>query len=175
MDKTSVLIKSELGREAIARRLPALPARWRPLLIMIDGKRSVADLEQVANQVGGLDALAQLLGLGMVERLAGGATPLGAASPPVVASAAPVGAAAHATESAVEALSLPEFREQLADYFEAQLGPSATMLAIQIRACAKLADLKPLVARGLDNLKHFKGAVAVKAYDQGLGSQMPKA
>lgn len=172
MDKKNVLIKSELGRDAIARRLPELPARLRPLLIMVDGKRTVAELEKLAEAMGGMAAIEQLQTLAMVEVVTGGAL---AATAATVAPAT-VSAPTEATPAdGAGALSLPEFREQLAVYFEAQLGPSATMLGIQIRACTKLADLKPLVARGLDNLKHFKGAVAVKAYEQGLGAQMPKA
>lgn len=170
MDKNSVLTKSDPGRDAIARRLPELPARLRPLLIMVDGKRSVAELEKVAELVGGWSAIEQLLALGMVEAVSGGQSPPGEASAAVTTPSA-----ASPAPGASDSLTLPEFCGQLADYFEAQLGHSATMLAIQIRACTKLSDLKPLVARGLDNLKHFKGAVAVKEYEQGLGSQMPKA
>ncbi|MDP3132995.1 MAG: hypothetical protein Q8M78_08650 [Burkholderiaceae bacterium] len=169
MDKRNVLIKSELGRDAIARRLPELPARLRPLLIMVDGKRSVAELEKVAEMVGGMAAVEQLLALGMVDLLAGavGASAVPASTVPV-ADPSPAG-------GADSALPLPEFREQLAAYFEAELGPSATMLGIQIRACAKVSDLKPLVARGLDNLKYFKGPAAITANEQGLGARMPKA
>lgn len=170
MDKKSVLTKSELGRDAIARRLPELPARLRPLLITVDGKRSVAELEKVADMVGGLSAVEQLVALGMVELASAGQ----ATAAQGLAEAAVAGAVSPAS-GAPDRLTLPEFREQLAVYFEAQLGPSATMLAIQIRACTQLGELKPLVARGLDNLKHFKGAVAVKEYEQGLGSQIPKA
>jgi hypothetical protein len=167
MDRKNVLIKSELGRDAIARRLPELPARLRPLLIMVDGKRTVSELEKVAEMVGGLVAVEQLLALGMVDMLSGGA-----AAP--VASAALAAPVPEPDPGLGGALTLPEFREQLAAYFDAELGPTATMLAIQIRSCTKVSELKPLVARGLDNLKYFKGPGAIKAYEQGLGTRMPK-
>lgn len=169
LDKNTPLAKTELGRDAIARRLPELPARLRPVLIMMDGKRTVAELSKLAEQMGGHAALEQLLALGLAEA-ATNTAPVGVLSP-----APPPEDSVQLARADAEVLSLPQFKVQLADYFEAQLGPSAQMLAIQIRACQQVRDLKPLVARGLDNLQHFKGLAAVKAFQQGLGGQMPTA
>lgn len=69
MSDFTVLIKTKLGRSAIAERDPALPQRLRPLLIMVDGKRTVRDLTKVAANVGGLEALETLNRLGMVATL----------------------------------------------------------------------------------------------------------
>jgi hypothetical protein len=168
LEPNTPLTKTELGREAIARRLPELPPRLRPALIMMDGKRTVAELSRLADAMGGQAAVAQLLDLGLAEPVAGAAQ--GALSPAPPPLAAQVNGDGSATP-----LSLEQFRTQLADYFEAQLGPSAQMLAIQIRACQQVRDLKPLIARGTDNLQHFKGLAAVKAFQQGLGSQVPAA
>ncbi len=168
LNKKAILSKTELGRNAIAQRLPELPPRLRPLLIMVDGKRTLAELEKIAEAVGGMASIDVLVDLGMVEADAGSAPPSGVAEAPAVVapSAAPAGG---------PVLSLAEAREQLADYFEAQLGPSAQMLAIQLRACDQVRYLKPLIDRGLDNLQHFKGLAAVKAYEADLGSRVPKA
>lgn len=69
MSNSTVLIKTKLGRSAIAERDPTLPQRLRPLLIMIDGKRTVRELIKVAAHVGGLEALETLERLGMVAAL----------------------------------------------------------------------------------------------------------
>lgn len=162
------LTKTDQGREAIARRLPELPPRLRPVLIMMDGKRTVAELSLLADAMGGQAALAQLVDLGLAEPVPGLVPSSLSPAPPPLAELGSGGAPAAT-------LSLEQFRTQLADYFEAQLGPSAQMLAIQIRACQQVRDLKPLIARGTDNLQHFKGLAAVKAFQRGLGSQMPTA
>lgn len=168
LEPNTPLTKTELGREAIARRLPELPPRLRPVLIMMDGKRTLAELSQLAEAMGGQAAVAQLLDLGLAAPVPGAPpTTLNPVPPPLDGRGPDQGSAG--------ALSLEQFRMQLADYFEAQLGPSAQMLGIQIRACQQVRDLKPLIARGTDNLQHFKGLAAVKAFQQGLGSQMPSA
>jgi hypothetical protein len=69
MTDSTVLIKTKLGRSAIAERDPALPQRLRPLLITVDGKRTVRELTKVAANVGGLEALEFLEHLGMVASL----------------------------------------------------------------------------------------------------------
>ncbi len=164
LEPNTPLTKTELGREAIARRLPELPPRLRPVLIMMDGKRTLAELSQLAEAMGGQAAVAQLLDLGLAAPVPG--------APPTTLSPAPPPLDGP-DQGPTGALSLAQFRAQLADYFEAQLGPSAQMLGIQIRACQQVRDLKPLIVRGTDNLQHFKGLAAVKAFQQGLGSQMP--
>lgn len=44
MDSTTVFAKTDLGHEEIATRVRHVPARMRTMLIMVDGRRSVAQL-----------------------------------------------------------------------------------------------------------------------------------
>lgn len=69
---TSVLIKTEDGREALAARRHDMQMRQRHLLILIDGARTVGQLHQLLSDWSDLDAL--LVGLqqaGMVDLLPG--------------------------------------------------------------------------------------------------------
>lgn len=166
--KTSVLNKTERGREAIAQRSAELGPRLRPILIMIDGKRTVAELEKLAESMGGLEALSSLVDNGFAEAASSVAVPVQAVAPVPASGFA-------ASQPASDVLSLSDFKREVASFFDQNLGPSSTMLVIQIQAAATVRDLKPLVARGVDNLKFFKGAAAVTEFDRNLGSRMPRA
>ncbi|WP_439890395.1 hypothetical protein ACS7SF_14290 [Ralstonia sp. 25C] len=80
---TSVLIKTEDGREALAARRHDMQIRQRHLLILIDGARTVGQLHQLLDNWADLDEL--LLGLqqaGMVDVLPGVLSDLPAAASP---------------------------------------------------------------------------------------------
>lgn len=167
LDKNTPLSKTELGREAIARRLPVLPARLRPVLIMMDGKRTVAELSKLADALGGINAIDQLLALDLAEAAS-------ADAPPTLSPTLYPLNDEPLTEAGEAPLDLAQLRVQLANYFEAELGLYAQVLAGHIRACQKARDLRPLVAHGLEKLQDIKGLAAVKAFHNGLGKQLPR-
>ena len=79
--------KTAKGVQAIASRSRELPTRLRPLLILIDGQRRLADLQAMAGQFGDVpQMLAQLVQEGYAEPLgppaaaAPGAPPAGTAA-----------------------------------------------------------------------------------------------
>lgn len=88
--------KTEAGRQALSTRQPPLPRAVRNLLVLIDGRRSDAELLGMlgASEVDEA-SFAQLRELGLVEAL-GTAEAALAASPPAPASPAPAPAAAAA-------------------------------------------------------------------------------
>lgn len=181
----AVLCKTDLGRDAIQQRLPVLSVRLRPALILIDGKRRVAELLPLVQASGGRAALEELVSLGLAEVQGAGSgagAAAGGGSPAVATPAAGAGdgAAARAASPADgeaapggSALAFGEFRQAMVAYFQEQLGPSATALSIQMRAAADMRALKPLIDRGLDNLKFFKGAAAVEAFRAEWAPRMP--
>ena len=72
MDKHTVFVKTDAGREALAQRAPGLLPRLRSLLIMVDGQRPAAAFDAAC---GGADGAArplleQLLAQGWVQALA---------------------------------------------------------------------------------------------------------
>lgn len=160
-DKT-VLLKSELGRNAIAQRLPVLPLRLRPVLILVDGKRSVGELGKLLAALGGGEALQELHALGMLEVQ-------------VSATSAPLQAPPAVPDDAPSALPYAEFAREVGAFFGRELGPNGQILVLQIGAAPDMRTLKPLIDRGLDNLKYFKGAAAVADFKATLGLQAPKA
>lgn len=161
----TVLLKSELGKAAIAQRLPALPIRLRPVLILVDGKRTVGELGRMLDSLGGMAALNELHTLGMLE--------VPAASAPAEATAASV-PSAEAPGNSPSTLSFADYAKAVGQYFGRELGPNGQILVLQIGAATDMRALKPLVDRGLDNLKYFKGPAAVAQFQTSLGQQAPR-
>jgi len=84
MDATALYQKTRKGEEEIKNRQLKLPPKLRTMLILIDGKKTLAQLNALAGQLGaGDDYAAQLEGHGLIA--GGGAS----AAPPVAASSAP--------------------------------------------------------------------------------------
>ena len=61
MDKNTLLVKTDKGRDAMARRVPELGPRLRSMLIMVDGKRSLSELDKLGAGLGGGAALLEQL------------------------------------------------------------------------------------------------------------------
>jgi hypothetical protein len=82
MDASSLYQKTRKGEEEIKNRQLKLPPKLRTMLILIDGKKSLAQLNALAAQLGaGGDYAVQLEGHGLIS---GGAS----AAPPAAASPA---------------------------------------------------------------------------------------
>lgn len=161
----TVLLKTEAGRDAFAQRLPVLPVRLRPALILVDGKRAVGELAGLLSALGGEAALQELLSLGLVEKL-----------PPATFDTKPAAAQpAQAGDSGSSALSFADYASAVKVFFDRELGPNGQILVLQMGGASDMRALRPLVDRGLDNLKYFKGVAAVEAFKSSLGKQAPRA
>ena len=70
MSEDLVFIKTRYGREEVRRTDASIPRRLRPLLAVIDGRRSVGELRRSVHSYRGLDdALDMLRKMGFVEPL----------------------------------------------------------------------------------------------------------
>ncbi|MET0518948.1 MAG: hypothetical protein ABW005_08950 [Burkholderiaceae bacterium] len=99
MDKLAVPHKTEAGRERLAGPRQALPAALRMLLITVDGRKTVAQLLEVARSLGlSAEAFAELQAQGLIRLGAAGAASAEAATAPPAAP--PAAAAAGAAEAA---------------------------------------------------------------------------
>ena len=68
MDKNTLFVKTDQGREALTSRPPGLGPRLRSLLIMVDGKRPVSELDKLSGGEGSAaPLLEQLAAAGWVE------------------------------------------------------------------------------------------------------------
>ncbi|WP_343602324.1 hypothetical protein [Roseateles sp.] len=108
--------KTELARQMLAPGQRQLPPALRALLITVDGKRDVQELQRLARGLGlGDDGLSRLVDQGLVE--------LPRALKPAVAAAAPAPAPAStstSTASAIQAVDADEVAEAAALAREAQ-------------------------------------------------------
>ena len=172
MDKKNVLIKSELGRDAIARRLPELPARLRPLLIMVDGKRSVGELDRLLGSDGAAaPLLEQLAAEGWIEGSAAPAVP--PAASPAASPAAVADGPATLPPPTADALPFPEARRLVVRFINDQLGPMGEPLAIKVEGCKSATELLAMLPRIRDGLRNFKNAATVAQFDQDVAPRLP--
>lgn len=166
MDRQLIFFKTDQGREALTGRPAGLGPRLRSLLIMVDGKRSVAEFDKLL----GADAaplLEQLAAQGWVasEGLAtDGVAPDGAGG---AAAATPVRAEAE------PALPFADARRLVVRFINDQLGPMGEALALRIEGCKTPADLQALLPRVRDGLLNFKNAATVAQFDQDVASRLP--
>jgi hypothetical protein len=168
MDKQTVLFKTDAGREALTSRPAGLGPRLRSLLIMVDGKRTVADLDKLLGSEGAAEALlTQLIDQGWVESNAA----VVPAAPPVLTAvvAEPVAA------PVADALPFPDARRLVVRFINDQLGPMGEPLAIKVEGCKGVAELLALLPRIRDGLRNFKNSATVAQFDQDVVPRLPSA
>jgi hypothetical protein len=144
MDPGTRLSKTELGRQEIIRRSGQLTAVARRLLVLIDGQKTVNELDAFV-RVGELaPALAQLLALALI---APHGEPL-----PMVPPAAPGFAATAAQEPARAATNVQAFeqlRAEVARFVHNRLGAPADPICEAINRCRNPQELRALL-RGIE-------------------------
>jgi hypothetical protein len=139
MDMATMYRKTSHGSDAIAHRHPALGPRLRSLLILVDGRRSVAELAALGAACGNTEELLRvLLAHGFIEPLAAPATP---AVPATATAAVPL---AQARTLAVR---------RLTDL----LGPSATDLCLRLEATDSVPEFRIAVRRVEATLREVVG------------------
>lgn len=182
MDKNTLFGKTAAGREALTTRPAGLGPRLRSLLIMVDGKRNLAEFEKLT---GSLEHASQ----SMTELMAGGWVEMvGADGLPKVmpATAAPAGSFAPEVSQPVPVsvaapvagpgatLPFSDARRQVVRFINDQLPPMGETLAIGAENCRTPADLQAALPRIRDGLKSFKGAAVVQQFDELLANRLPK-
>lgn len=179
MDNNTLLAKTDKGREALAARPPELGPRLRSALIMVDGKKNVAELVKFG---GALASLEQLVEAGWVVEVDASGQPVQRAPADAgvaVDAAAPAEepsavAAAPAPAPAPQTLPYSEARRMVVRYINDQLGPMGELTAIRVEGCKSPADLQALLPRIRDALSNYRNAAAVQRFDQELVPLLPK-
>lgn len=171
MDKNTLFVKTDQGREALTSRPPGLGPRLRSLLIMVDGKRPVAELDKLSGGEGSAaPLLEQLAAAGWVEPVQLAATAVPAAPAPA---SSPVQAEA-VEAAAVAPLPFSEARRMMVRFLNDQLGPMGEPLAMRVEACKTPVDLLTVLPRIRDGLSNLKGAATVQRFDQELVARLPR-
>lgn len=164
MDKHTVFVKTDAGREALAQRAPGLLPRLRSLLIMVDGQRPALAFDAACGGAEGaaLPLLEQLLAQGWIQ------------APPAAASA--VSEPAPAAPSSAPALwALPDAKRRVARYINDQLGPMGEAIALKVEACRQEADLRALVPRIREALLNYRNNATVARFDADIAPHLPTA
>ncbi len=180
MDKNTLFGKTAAGREAMTSRPAGLVPRLRSLLIMVDGKRNLAEFEKLTGSLEqATQSLNELMSGGWVEIIGADGLPKVVAAPaafepeasqPVQLSPAPQSPADALTGT----LPFSEARRQVVRFINDQLGPMGETLAIRAESCKTPADLQTALPRIRDGLKSFKGAAVVQQFDEELAPRLPK-
>lgn len=156
-EPNAIYRKTTKGIEAMASRQSGLAPRLRALLIMVDGKRSHAELAAMAAALGSGAQLLQLEADGLMEPTVAGETAPPLATAPLEASApepAPAPAPVSAAERAARLVKARSFTSHL---LENTLGPVAEPLCMKIEASRNLADFVLAVKRARDIVREIKG------------------
>jgi hypothetical protein len=163
MNQGMIYKKSAQGSQAIAARDRNLTPRLRSLLIMVDGKRSPAELAQLTAQPDVAPLLDQLLQMGMVEEAA-------PASPAPAVQAAATPSAAPATGATVPLADAKRFAvRKLTDL----LGPAAEDLCIKIEAARNAADFMAVIHRVETMLREIRGARQADEFTAAIQDHRP--
>jgi hypothetical protein len=144
MNPGRIYIKSDPGRAEVAQRSGALSPLQRRVLIVVDGQKTVNDLDSVVRAGELAPVLAYLLQAGLIVAT-GDIAPL---QQPV----APGFAAAQAQEPPRPATSLAEFRtvrQQASRFVQERLGESGEPICAAIDRCESPAELRKLL-RGVE-------------------------
>lgn len=191
MDKNTLLVKTDKGRDAMARRAPELGPRLRSMLILVDGKRNAAELDKLgAGLGGGASLLEQLLEQGWIAPHDPNGQPFQntaplADSPPVPAAAPASPTAASPTVSppsdaaapaATVSPTLPflDARRLVVRFINDAAGPMGELTAIKVESCKTAAELLALLPRVREALQNYRGAATVQRFDQEIVPQLPR-
>jgi hypothetical protein len=158
---TTVYRKSAKGQQEIETRANRLGPRLRTALILVDGRRSDAELRALIQ----LEADATLIGLlegGYIEVVSSQpAAPVPAAAAPVAAPAAPATSSAPAGNSPA---ALADRRRLAVRFLTDSLGPVAEELALRIEKTRTWDELRPVLALGRDVLQTARGAAVAARF-----------
>jgi hypothetical protein len=186
MDKNTPLAKTEKGRDAMARRVPELVPRLRSMLILVDGKRTVSELDKLGAALGGgMALLEQLVAHGWVGPADGSSppSPTPATTPtfadsqpfPVTAPTPVTAAAPAASPVAASTLAFADARRLVVRFINDAVGPMGEQTAIRVESCKTAAELQSLLPRIRDALQNYRGKALVQRFDLEIVPQLPRA
>lgn len=167
VNKQAIYQKTLKGSEAIANRQSGLAPKLRSLLIMVDGKRTHAELTVMAAALGDPQRLSELEAEGLVEPAFAVDRTLPAALEPA---AQHVDAEVEAPQRAVNLAQAQRFSSHLLEH---TLGPMAEPLCIKIEKADNLADFVAAIKRAREIVREIKGNAEAERFVAQIEAQMP--
>ncbi|WP_397410109.1 hypothetical protein [Polaromonas sp.] len=167
-DKQVIYQKTQKGTEAVANRHSGLAPRLRSLLIMVDGKRTYAELTTMAAALGDPQRLSELEAEGLVAPAVVEEKTMPAVLEPADVPSKPVAAAAP--QRAANLAQAQRFSSHLLEHL---LGPMAEPLCIKIEGARDLADFVAVIKRAREIVREIKGAAEAERFVAKIEAQMP--
>jgi hypothetical protein len=128
MDATAVYRKTPKGEEEVKTRGARLPQKLRTLLILTDGTKKLAELQEVAKRLGiAADSLGTLEAQGLIER------------------AAPAGAAPVAATGGDEVQRFQAAQRFMNDTVVNALGIRSFFFVLKLEKCGTRAELREIL------------------------------
>lgn len=165
MNADTIYTKTDAGLREIEQRTHKLDIRHRTLLIMLDGKRAVSDLEtQLGRGDMLLPMLARLLELGLIT----GSTTSARTVPPAAPAARPAAASMPPAPAPAADSDWKQQSQRATQLLNEILGPMGDGLAMRLEALKSPEPLPELLqrcraligdVRGQQGLQRFDGAV----------------
>lgn len=146
--------KSAKGVAEISTRALRLAPRLRNALILVDGRKSDAELARLILTEPAA-TLNSLLGEGFIEVV----TPAPDAPAQALAASVPAPLATAVDGAAFEAL-----RHEAVLYLSSRLGPAAQALAVDLEGASSMSELRPLLAQGAQLLLVVHGIASAEAF-----------
>jgi hypothetical protein len=173
---TTLYRKTKLGQDSFASVGSALTQAQRMLLIMIDGKRTLSQLQAAAAVFGDVDALiGELIDLSMIEAVQPINTSPATTPPSSDARNASSNARSNAlAQAVVSELALKTVRVNAARFVEQQLGPTSQMLCLRIEKSQSAESLAELLDSARDLLAEVKGKRVADEFEAMVYSKLAR-
>ncbi|WP_085314957.1 hypothetical protein [Derxia lacustris] len=160
---SDILIKTPRGELEFSQRVRSLPQKVRGVLILVNGQRSVAEIEAMLPILPVFGTLAALLATGFIESRAEATTrpaalPLPIAHEPVTV-AAP-GLAANDPNR----LPLEDLREAAIAQLRGLAGEASVNMVQRMQACKRLGELRIELQRAAQVLERFVGVAVAEIF-----------
>lgn len=152
---TTVYIKTPEGQREIETRARRISPRARSTLILVDGKRTTADLAKLVQEHA--ETLQSLLDAGLIAVVAPVAP--AKAAPPSSTEGTPA-----AAPSAPAKASLESLRREAVRAVNDLLGPEADSLALKMERAATANDLQATLERAVAYIANARGGAAAAKF-----------
>lgn len=181
MDPHQIYRKSAKGGEAINARKHGLVGRARSLLILVDGRRGLAELLSLASGFGDvarmLDELARDGFIEPVPAAAGAPmqpppahTP---AAPQQQTPSPPPAPSGHAPLQGVAAVTFAQTKAFTCHRLVELLGPSADSLCLKVEATRNMTEFVPVVQRAYVVVREVRGQAEADRFGAAVEAMLP--
>lgn len=166
MNADTIYTKTDAGLREIEQRTHKLDIRHRTLLIMLDGKRAVSDLEtQLGRGDMLLPMLARLLELGLIT---GSSAPTRTV-PPVAPAARPAAASMPPAPAPAADNDWKQQSQRATQLLNEILGPMGDGLAMRLEALKSPEPLPELLQRCRALIGDVRGQQGLQRFDGAIG------